>query len=67
MTTQKADLLSLTVNGKQNEIDLVVSQLEEFYKKKLIEYQQRVADDKRRDSKLIAELKDQLAKLNHEY
>lgn len=67
LTTQRADLLSVTVKGKQNEIDLIVSQLEEYYKKKLIEFQQRALEEKRQDNKLIAELKDQLAKINNDY
>lgn len=60
-------MLSHTVNGKQNEIDLVVSQLEEYYKKKLSENQQRAMEEKRQDNKLIAQLKDQLSKLSNEF
>ncbi|GJQ81716.1 hypothetical protein Trydic_g9157 [Trypoxylus dichotomus] len=67
LSTQRMDLLSLTVNSKQNEIELVVSQLEEYYRNKLIEHQQRTLEEKRQNSKLIEELKDQLAKLNNEY
>ncbi|KRT82648.1 hypothetical protein AMK59_4655, partial [Oryctes borbonicus] len=63
LTTQRADLLSITVNGKQNEIDLAVSQLEEYYRNKLIEHQQKALEEKRQDNKRIADLRDQVAKL----
>nr|XP_022917032.1 uncharacterized protein PFB0765w-like isoform X2 [Onthophagus taurus] len=62
LTTQKAELLASTLDGKQTEVEKIFAELEDHYRSIIIEQQRKNMDEKRRDAKMIEDLKNELIK-----
>lgn len=67
LTTQKAELLANSLDGKQNEVEHIFADLEDHYRTIIVDQQKKAMDDKRQDAKIIDELKRELSKYRAEY